>query len=407
METLLPTQDWSLTVFSAFHRTPESGLPLTVMLLHSHGATDHVFCPPVHDQFYMSSELFLSPTSFFPLQPDHSFAPGGKKSLCSPSDLFIYGRPKHYTLFPFALPFQPSVTTSFSSGLTSTVCLFSSVLHAPPLSNSTRLPNLFLLSKVSSHTLNSNQEPQSFPSHNFPITITGTLAMASLKKVVLAASVLASYALAAPVDARALVVYTVTETDWVTLDVTSTVWVNDAEITTAADPPADPPADPTSVEAAPTTSSSISSISSISTTSTTSTISSIPTVTPSVSPAVFVGPTSDPASTSSTTPTPTPTPTPTATTTSSVAEATSSAAAAASVQSNNINASTGGTCDGEGTACVGDVTHWDGGKRIWLSLARIILTSSPRSWCVRLERRHQQRLFNCSSLCLYGHPIQR
>jgi hypothetical protein len=80
--------------------------------------------------------------------------------------------------------------------------------------------------------------------------------------------------------------------------------------------------------------------------------------------------------------------------------AASSSSSSANVQANSITASDSATCEGEGNACVGDVTHWDGGKfnnlppQYRLNAANVI----PRPRRMWLERRHELGHGDCSSL---------
>jgi len=161
--------------------------------------------------------------------------------------------------------------------------------------------------------------------------------MALLKNIILAASLLTPVVLAAPrLDARAMVTYTETDIVWVTVEDTTTVWV---EASTANPAPA----------AATTTITTDAVIPAVfaETTYTPSTAEAV-----AASPSVAVPESS--AAWSSTAP---------AASTPAVAStpAASSSSSSANVQANSITASDSATCEGEGNACVGDVTHWDGG----------------------------------------------
>ncbi|KAG9783404.1 hypothetical protein ABEF93_004420 [Exophiala dermatitidis] len=214
--------------------------------------------------------------------------------------------------------------------------------------------------------------------------------MAVLKNVVLAASLLAPLALAAPLlDERAL--HTHTETFWVTVEETATVWVDPtdgAPVSTATSPaPAEvvavtTTAAPAPVEVTPTT---------------TTTEVPVVTPTPAVDSATAVAPAPAPSSSSTssseqpaaavfapqTVAAPASSPTTLATVAAAApatteaapvassssatvaaapqASATTSASSGSSSGSGSTSASASNTCEGEGDACVGDVTHWDGG----------------------------------------------
>lgn len=172
--------------------------------------------------------------------------------------------------------------------------------------------------------------------------------MASFSKLFLASSVLASVALAAPMNqARAVVYDIVTETVWTTLDVTSTVWDNGA--------PAMSSTSATTVSATQMATTQVAS------TPTATMVSS--TMAPSV--ATVAAPISTPSTTTAMTST--------WTSTSLTSAAASTSAASAAITSRTVpqapsavanapmSASSDGTCQGTGAACVGDVTHWDGG----------------------------------------------
>jgi len=145
--------------------------------------------------------------------------------------------------------------------------------------------------------------------------------MAVFNKVILAAAALATFVVAAPVEKRHLVI--VTETDWTTVEVTTTL-VGSAE-------PTELPAT-TTVPAAVVTSSSV--------------------VAPSV--ASVITPVIAQVSTAAVAPA----------VTSVVTPATSAASIPAPVSTVALqqkDTAATGPCVGEGSGCVGDVTHWDGG----------------------------------------------
>jgi hypothetical protein len=164
--------------------------------------------------------------------------------------------------------------------------------------------------------------------------------MAIFSKYLIASSVLSAIALAAPLIQRDVVTDIVTETVWTTLDVTTTIYDNAMPATTTPAVMTPPAAQMTSTSA-PTT--------------------LVPMTTPAAPPpsptpaAEFFGTSTAPVVGA------------TAVTSTAVAPSTStwtstSAAVAPSpAASGSITASSSGTCEGEGNACVGDVTHWDGG----------------------------------------------
>lgn len=164
--------------------------------------------------------------------------------------------------------------------------------------------------------------------------------MAIFSKYLIASSVLSAIALAAPLIQRDVVTDIVTETVWTTLDVTTTIYDNamPATITPAV---MTPPAAQMTSTSAPTT--------------------LVPMTTPAAPPpsstlaAEFFDTSTAPAVGA------------TAVTSTAVAPSTSTwtstsaAVAPSTAASGSITASSSGTCEGEGNACVGDVTHWDGG----------------------------------------------
>ena len=170
--------------------------------------------------------------------------------------------------------------------------------------------------------------------------------MAIFSKYLIASSVLSTIALAAPLIQRDVVTDIVTETVWTTLDVTTTIYDN-------AMPAATTPAVMTSPAVQMNT---IETSTSIPTTL-------VPMTTPTVPPpastpaAEFFGTSTTPLVPSAVGATAA-TPTAAAPNTSTW---TSAAVASSTAAPGSIAASTSGTCEGEGDACVGDVTHWDGG----------------------------------------------
>jgi len=149
-----------------------------------------------------------------------------------------------------------------------------------------------------------------------------------MMKVLFAASVLASLTSAVPMhglNKRAVQINTVTHTTWTTVDVTTTVFINDAD-------PTPPPEVP------------VSSVTSVPTSAPPSETS-----TPAASPANFVQEQQQPSSAAYTPPAYTPP-------ASSAAPAPPTESAANPVP----KASSGGPCEGQGSACSGDITFYNG-----------------------------------------------
>jgi len=152
--------------------------------------------------------------------------------------------------------------------------------------------------------------------------------MAVLRNLVLAAALLTPFALAAPLlDERAIYTYTYTEIAWVTVEETTTVWVE--------------PTTPTPAPVAPVSSSTTSSVAPAVFAQTTYSPSTIATVAAAPSAAAW---------SSSSAPLP-----------SSAPASAAPGPAGMNVQPKDISASASNDCDDENDACVGDVTHWDGG----------------------------------------------
>jgi hypothetical protein len=173
--------------------------------------------------------------------------------------------------------------------------------------------------------------------------------MAIFSKYLIASSILSAIALAAPLIQRDIVTDIVTETVWTTIDATTTIYDN------TMPPAATTPA----VMTSPTI--QMNTIE----TPTSNPTTLVPMTTPVAPPppstqaAEFFG-TSTTASLPSAVGATAATPTAAAPSTSAGTSA-SAAVASSTAVSGSINASTSGTCEGEGNACVGDVTHWDGG----------------------------------------------
>jgi len=177
--------------------------------------------------------------------------------------------------------------------------------------------------------------------------------MALFSKVLVASSVLASLALAAPLNqARDLVFDVVTETVWTTLDVTTTIYGNDAAGSSSTPAVVSTSSTPAAAAVVPTPSSSLTpvaeptsiivSMTSTLVVSTVSASSSSSFSSPAAAAAAAVVTSSaagDLALAS----------------TNTIASTVSAAAAAP------IAASSSGTCEGTSNACVGDVTYWTGG----------------------------------------------
>ncbi|RMZ75049.1 hypothetical protein DV737_g5491, partial [Chaetothyriales sp. CBS 132003] len=219
--------------------------------------------------------------------------------------------------------------------------------------------------------------------------LTPPFEMAVLKNTLLAASVLASSALAAPFGPGHNFQglwgqQTKTVTDWVTINEQATVWVDGQGRPVRTDFPEGYSGTPEATSAAATTSAAtsaaaLSSVTSAPEAAASSESASSSTSSPIYSPAVF---NSEPEPTTTATTstwtseyTTTAAPTSTASTSSSTAEYTSVAStssttsastssttsAAATASSSSSSSSSSGTCVGSSSDCVGDITHWDGG----------------------------------------------
>jgi hypothetical protein len=165
--------------------------------------------------------------------------------------------------------------------------------------------------------------------------------MAVFSSIILAASLLTSFSVAAP----AFYTHTATEIVWVTVEETTTVWVDPTSATSA-------PGAPVVVAAVSTTTAA--------TTSTTpaAVFAQVAYTTPPSSQPVAtthaVVDTSSPVAAAWTSPAAVATSSP-----SPVAPAASTTSV--NVQPKDVTGSTTANCEGDAAACVGDVTHWDGG----------------------------------------------
>lgn len=174
--------------------------------------------------------------------------------------------------------------------------------------------------------------------------------MAILANYLVAASVFSAVALAAPLVQRDTVTDIVTETVWTTLDVTTTIYDNALPATAAPSIITTSAMQMTTVE----TSTTPTSTKSVPTTTSTATSTLAPaaqffttsTTTPAAG--LALAPTSAAPATSTWT-------------TSTTSTTASAASASATLVTNSISGSTTSNCEGQGAACVGDVTHWDGG----------------------------------------------
>ena len=181
--------------------------------------------------------------------------------------------------------------------------------------------------------------------------------MAILKNAIIAASVLASYTLAVPVAGihkRDLVMQTQIVTDWVTVNQQATVWVDDSGKPVKTDIPTMSGA--FSVQPTPSSSSSSAYVAP-------SSVYSAPAAPPASSAPAPV------ASSPSAAPTPTYSPAGFAAQSSPVpspamsSSAPAPAAPAPAPSSTQVlqKSGSGGPCEGPGSGCSGDITHWDGG----------------------------------------------
>jgi hypothetical protein len=173
--------------------------------------------------------------------------------------------------------------------------------------------------------------------------------MAILSKYLIASSVFSAVALAAPLVQRDMVTDIVTETVWTTLDVTTTIYEN-------AVPATSPLAVMTTSAMQMTT---VETSTSTPTTPVPVTTSAAPLPSSSAPAAQFFTTSTTPAA-SSAAGLALAAPTSAAAAPTSAAAAASSVAAAAAPGSISTGSTTG-TCEGSDNACVGDVTHWDGG----------------------------------------------
>jgi len=220
--------------------------------------------------------------------------------------------------------------------------------------------------------------------------------MAILSKILVATTLLSTITTAAPLVPHYYFTVTdvLTKTVWKTIIATDTDWVNDATATFQMTPPAaitsstsvkapivtttpqefslpatTSAAIPTSTSAEISSSTTYGAQISIATTTSVFQLPPIPPVTTTTS--VFQPPAPPPVITTTsafqppaaplviTTTTTSPTPTPTTTT----PLATQSSGATAQGQAvTGITGSTTANCEGQGNACTGDVTHWDGGS---------------------------------------------
>lgn len=187
---------------------------------------------------------------------------------------------------------------------------------------------------------------------------------------------LAAFATAIPLKPRQQSM--VTETDWVTVDVPVTLWVdeNGTPLSTVASggnfavvPTVSTTFSTSTSTSAPAVSNAVPTVTSTSTPAPVSTQQPIQPPPPSSTTTPYVAPTT---AAPTTTPAPPPPASSSTTTTpvdnfgrqaSTAAAAASSPAAAAggSTDSSGISASSSNTCTGTGNACVGDITHYDGG----------------------------------------------
>ena len=178
-----------------------------------------------------------------------------------------------------------------------------------------------------------------------------SVAMAVLKNIILAASVLAPLVVAIPMPGphkRDIYTNWVTEIDWVTIEETTTVWVEPSATTPA------PVADASATD--------VPAMVSDQATYTPTALQTLaaapqapPTSIPTVAPVAAYTPATQqaPAPSSSVVPIPAP-----------AASSASPVSLIAPMVTLQPKATTGsdGLCQGSGDACQGDVTHWDGGK---------------------------------------------
>lgn len=164
--------------------------------------------------------------------------------------------------------------------------------------------------------------------------------MAVFSSIILAASLLTSFSVAAP----ALFTHTATEIVWVTVEETTTVWVDPASATLATSAPVVVADASTTTTSTTTTPAAVFAQVAYTTPSSSQAVAATPSVVVSSSSAADTWTSPAPVATSS------PSPVAPAASTTSV-----------NVQAKDVTGSTTADCEGDGDACVGDVTHWDGG----------------------------------------------
>lgn len=178
--------------------------------------------------------------------------------------------------------------------------------------------------------------------------------MAFLTKLILGSTILSSVALAAPFGSKAA--WTVTETDYTTIDTTTTIYIDDSKTVSGG-------FQPTFAAQSLTTSAPLETSSpepTIAASSTTLSTTMSTTANPTPSPASFY--TSSSSSTTTTTPAMTPAAVMTTSPTTSAAAATSSAMLAKNAGTGApSSASDSASCQGETAACQGDITYYGGG----------------------------------------------
>jgi len=163
--------------------------------------------------------------------------------------------------------------------------------------------------------------------------------MAIFSTIVLAASLLTPLAKAVPMlNERAIYTHTMTEIAWVTVEETTTVWVDPSKPTPA----------PIALE--------------VTTSSVPAAVFAQPTYTPSTFATVAAAPSVEaPSSSPIASPAPSPSPSPSPSPADQPAPAPAPAPEQPAVNVQPKAVSTTGTCAGGDNACIGDVTHWDGG----------------------------------------------
>lgn len=190
--------------------------------------------------------------------------------------------------------------------------------------------------------------------------------MAIFSKLIIGSAILSSIVLAAPFHGKKeyqpKAKWTVTETDYTTIDMTTTIYIDDGKTMSVS-------VKPTSVHHSTTTTALVKTTTSTTAAAPSTTMITSTTTTPIPSPATFytttrttTPPATTPAATTSTPAMTTPAPAPTTSTPPpALAPATTAALAKSGGTGAPSSASDSASCQGEGAACSGDITYYGGG----------------------------------------------